>query len=517
MRSNAKPRNAKKARLDGGATPLARRYRLGPPPAPIVGGALERIVAAGHLVEVAWDGHRVLVVREGDSVRVSSHDVREWSGELPSIKRALLATPIQAFVAEAWLVGFDEGGRPSFEALRRRIAAGNDASLKLVLVDLLHAEDTSLVALPLRQRREHLARHFGGAREPIVVSEALAGSPSAVLAMVEKLGLGGVLIRDLLAPYAEASSHRPSRIAGPVAAWIAQPRALSPAPQVTNASKVLYPRDGFSKADVVSYYRDVADTLLPYLQRRPVVAQRFPDGIDDFTWYQHRVPPRAPDYVKAVFIEGNRRILLESRDAILWMANQAAITLHGFVSRVGTLESPDWLVIDLDPAPETPWLDVVEVAVAVRKLLELLEIESVPKTSGQKGLHVMVPLSPGAPGPLVAEAAREIGHLLCRLRPEKISMDQEVELRRGRLYLDTNQGYVGKILALPYALRAKDGAPCSTPIAWSELGPALAPSSFNLRTVRDRLDKKGDLAAPLLGGRGADIQALLRRLRAGAR
>lgn len=482
---------------------------------PIGGPALEKLGAVGHLIEVAWDGHRVLVVRDGDAVRIFSHDVREWSGELPAIKRALLSTPTRGFVAEAWLVGLDEGGRPSFEALRRKIAAGNDAGLRLVLIDLLHADDTSLVALSLGQRREHLARHFAGAREPLVVSEALAGSPSTVLAMVEKLGLGGILIRDLLAPYAEPATQRPAQIAGPVAAWVAEPRSISPAPRVTNAPKVLYPRDGISKADVVSYYRDVAEILIPYLLRRPVVAQRFPDGIDEFTWYQHRVPPRAPDYVKAVFIEGNRRILLESRDAILFMANQAALTFHGFVSRVGSLEHPDWLVIDLDPAPETPWTDVVEVGLAVRKLLELLELDSVLKTSGQKGLHVMVPLGPGALGPLVAETAREIGNLLCRLLPSKVTMEQEVEARRGRLYLDTNQGYVGKILAMPYSLRAKDGAPCSMPIAWSELGPGLAPSAFNLRTVRARLDAKGDLAAALVDGKGADVRSTLHRLRSG--
>ncbi|MFO0553647.1 MAG: hypothetical protein U0271_35015 [Polyangiaceae bacterium] len=515
MGSPSKPRTAKKPRVDAGrAAVLSRRYRLAPAPVPITEEALRKLPAGKMLVEVAWDGHRVLVAREGESVRVLSHDYREWSDELPSIKRALLAAPLEAFVAEGWLVGFDEQGRPSFEALRRKVAAGNDAGLKLVLVDLLHAGDDSLVAQPLGARRERLAQHFGSVREPLVVSEPLAGAPATVLAMVEKLGLGGIVIRELSGPHPQPAT-RPAQVAGPVAGWVVEPRALSPAPHVTNASKVLYPRDGITKSEVVAYYSDIAIAMLPYLARRPVVAQRWPDGIDDFTWYQHRVPPRAPDYVKAIFIEGNRRILLESRDAVVWMANQAALTLHGFVSRVGSLENPDWLILDLDPPADTPWSDVVEVALAVRKLLELLDLESVPKTSGQKGLHVLVPLAPAAPGPLVAEAARELASLVARVLPDKVSMDQEVEARRGRIYLDATQGYVGKILALPYTLRAKDGAPCSTPIAWSELGPGLHPSQFNLRTIRARLDQKGDLAAPLTSGRGADIRSVLRKLRRG--
>ena len=172
-------------------------------------------------------------------------------------------------------------------------------------------------------------------------------------------------------------------------------RSLSAPGKISNPKKVLYPRDGFTKTAISEYYADIAPVLLPYLEDRPIVAQRWPDGIDEFTWYQHRVPPRAPDYVRAVFIDGNRRILLPNRDALLWMVNLAALTLARLGESVGSLDQPDWVVIDLDPGEKTKWSETIEVALAVRRLLELVELESVVKTSGQKGLHVLIPIAKG--------------------------------------------------------------------------------------------------------------------------
>jgi bifunctional non-homologous end joining protein LigD len=281
---------------------------------------------------------------------------------------------------------------------------------------------------------------------------------------------------------------------------------------VTNASKVLYPRDAIDKRAIVAFYRDVAPVLLELMKDRPVVCQRWPDGIDDFTWYQHRLPPRAPDYLRGVVIEGNRRVLIDNADALAWMANQAALTFHGWASRLPSLAEPDWMTIDLDPGPRTTWTDVIEIAVALRKLLELLELPSVPKTSGQRGIHVLVPLAPGHTPKEAHDVARLIALVMCRLLPDKVTIETDIPKRGGRLFFDHLQSFVGKSLVLPYSLRAADGAPVSTPLAWDEVTPSLDPKAFNLRTLRARLDAKGDLAAPLLGeyrGRLASARARL--------
>jgi bifunctional non-homologous end joining protein LigD len=233
-------------------------------------------------------------------------------------------------------------------------------------------------------------------------------------------------------------------------------------------------------------------------------------------WYQHRVPPRAPDYVRVIPVEGNRRIGVDGVDALLWLVNQAAITFHGFASREGSLEHPDWLLLDLDPPDDGAWPRVVKVALALRKMLELLEVESVLKTSGQKGLHVVVPLASGQRAAEVKLAARRISELLHALLPQDTTLETEREKRQGRVFLDANQGYVGKTLVLPYSARGVDGAPVSTPLRWDELSATVPPGSFTIRTLRARLDRVGDLAAGL-GSGSVQVARLLERLPAPAR
>lgn len=459
--------------------------------------------------EPLWDGHRVLIARLGDSVRVASEDGRDWSAHLPRIRRAVLDLGHDPFLAEGVLTALDEQGKPSFERLRALLDDSTEHGVLVVLTDLLLASGSELRNKLFEQRSAALRECALPAQGPLVRSQAIEGPMSQMLAAVRALGFRGLLARP------RASHYPPAEADAWIAVYEEQPstprRYLSPKPKVTNASKVLYPRDGISKAEIVAYYADVAPLLLRYLKRRPVVAQRWPDGIDDFTWYQHRVPPRAPDYITPILIDDVRRILIENEDALLWFANQAALTFHGFASRAESLDCPDWMIVDLDPGEATRWGDTIEVALALRKALELLGVESVVKTSGKKGLHVLVPLAPGQRGALVQEAARRIAQVLHRLLPATTTLETEKEKRLGRLLIDTTQGFRGKILVMPYALRDADRAPVSTPLSWSEVRESLDPRAFNLRTLRLRLDRVGDLAEPLLAGR-ADAQRLLEKL-----
>nr|MBA3538305.1 DNA ligase [Deltaproteobacteria bacterium] len=290
-------------------------------------------------------------------------------------------------------------------------------------------------------------------------------------------------------------------------------RSLSPPPPLSNADKVLYPRDGITKTDIAGYYRDVAPVLIAHLMDRPVVCQRWVDGIDEFDWYQHRMPPRAPDYLRAAWVDGVRRIVIENGDALLWMVNQATLTFHGFTSRLASLPEPDFAMIDLDPGDRTTWwAEMIEVALAVRRILELLELPSVVKTSGQRGLHILIPIGPGHTFEQCEAFGRGVADLLIQLMPDKVTIENEKDKRHGRLLLDHKQ-FVAKTLVVPYSLRAADGATVSTPIGWDEVGPALAPRTFTLRTVRDRLAALGDLSAALHHGT-ARLDRALAQLRA---
>jgi DNA ligase D-like protein (predicted polymerase) len=472
---------------------LARRFTL----APIVTG--EGDALAAHLIEPAWDGHRVLATRVGDDVRLASQDFRDWTATFPAAVRGLVKLPAQSLALDGVLCVLTDAGTPSFEALRAQVAAGPSTAV-LICWDLLAIDGEDLRTRPLGERRQRLLALLAKAPASVVASQALEGDLDRVLSAVRTLGMRGVVARPL------AGAYDARWWAVPGIDWL---RSLSPPPPLSNADKVLYPRDGICKRDLVAYYRDVAPVMVRYLIDRPVVVQRWPDGIDEFDWYQHRVPPRAPDYMRAAWVDGVRRIVLENSDALLWMVNQAGLTYHVFASRLAALAEPDYAMIDLDPGDRD---DLIEVALAVRHVLELLDLPSVVKTSGQRGLHVLVPLAPGHSFDQAEELGRGIAELLVRLMPDKVTVENEKEKRRGRLLVDHKQ-FLAKTLVAPYSLRAADGAPASTPIGWDEVTPALAPRSWNLRTLRARLDARGDLAAPLLAGT-TQLDRALAQLRA---
>lgn len=496
---------------DNDAFALSRRYRLAPLAAVDRDAGSELVRSGGWSLELAWDGHRVLAVRAEDRVRIVSADFREWSEVFSGVALALRKLRARDAVLDGFLCATDDRGRPSFELLRAR--ARTRAPALLAVWDLLHLDGEDLRTRPLHERRTILAAITQECGAAVTVSEPLLGNLEAILEATRTNGVPGVFARP------EDGSY-PSPDDPP---WIVVPhgegsmswaRSLSPPPVVTNETKVLYPRDGFTKKDVVAYYETIAEVMLPLLSDRPIVAQRWPDGIDEFTWYQHRIPPRAPDYVRGVWIEGNHRIVLPSKNALAWMVNQASLTLHGWSSRAGSLYEPDWVTLDLDPGERTTWDDVIEVATALRELLELLELPSVPKTSGQRGLHVLVPLEKGHSAAMAHEFARGVGNLLVRLLPDKVSIASDVEKRGGRLFFDHLQNFVGKSLVLAYSLRAVDGASVSAPLEWSEVTGSLDPKAFTLRTMLARVDAKGDLAAPLTRPSGrATLASALEKLR----
>jgi len=459
------------------ALALAKRLAL----APITTGEPG---AAPHLVEPAWDGHRVLAVRVADDVRITDGQ-RDWAKAFPAVARALAKLSVQRVGLDGVICALDERGAPSFARLRAHVAGTPVTSVVLIAWDLLWLDDDDLRDRPLAERRARLTALLAGSA--ITLSQPVDGVH--LLAALAPLGIRGLVVRSLHAA-------GPWRCVGEVD-W---QRSLSPPPPLSNPDKVLYPRDGIAKREIAAYYRDVAPVLVPLLVDRPVVVQRWVDGIDDLDWYQHRVPPRAPDYLRAAYVDDVRRIVIENADALLWMVNQAGLTYHGFGSRLATLAEPDWAMLDLDPGDRTTWwAETIEVALAIRRVLELLELPSVVKTSGQRGLHVLVPLAPGHTFAQAEAFGRGIADLLGKLLPDKVTIENEKDKRRGRLLLDHKQ-FVAKTLVLPYSLRAVDRAPVSTPIAWDEVSQALAPGDHNLRSVRARLDARGDLAAPLRAG-----------------
>jgi bifunctional non-homologous end joining protein LigD len=221
---------------------------------------------------------------------------------------------------------------------------------------------------------------------------------------------------------------------------------------------------------------------------------------------------RDPD---SAFEKGARqkwRVIVENVETLQYLANLAALTLHQRSAHLPpdaasdeaverALAALDYVLIDLDPG-DGPFTDVVRVALAVRTLLDALELESVVKTTGKRGLHVFVPLAPGHTHDDAASFAMEVSRAVAKVLPDISTVELRKDKRRGLLYLDAGQNGRGRTVACPYTLRAKDGAPVSTPLDWSEVTPSLDPSAFNIRTIRERVARTGDLLAPLLRGKG---------------
>ena len=288
------------------------------------------------------------------------------------------------------------------------------------------------------------------------------------------------------------------------------PAARAPkvgSPKLSNPDKVLFPRDGITKRQVWDYYTAIAPVMLPHLAGRPLTMQRYPDGIDGEEWYQQNVPLKAPTFVRLVDAgprhDQKQRIVCDSLETLQWLANLAALTLHQWTSHVPprattraaidhALGLPDYVVIDLDPG-DGPWSHLIQVAHAVKTLLDALKLEGFAKTSGKRGLHVVIPI---APGPTHAQAtgfAEQIARAVAKVLPDVATVERMKDKRGGRLYVDYGQNGEGRTVVSPYTIRARDGAVVSTPVAWDEVTEELDPTRFTIRNVPERVGRLGDL------------------------
>ncbi|MEZ5176171.1 MAG: DNA ligase D [Acidimicrobiia bacterium] len=299
-----------------------------------------------------------------------------------------------------------------------------------------------------------------------------------------------------LSDIADLSSGRSARIdADPDT----DPNGSVPVPQaaMTNREKVFWPDSGHTKGDLLDYYDRVADHLLPYLADRPLVTVRYPDGIEGKSFYQKSAPDFAPDWIRTEWIgssddeRGNNYFVCESRDALRYIVNLGAIPLHIWASRVATIGRPDWCVLDLDPK-RAPFSAVVAIARAIKDLTDSIALPSCVKTSGQSGLHVLIPMG-AAYG---YEQQRLLGELIARIienEHDTIATTTRNPAARGdRVYIDHVQNGRGKLIAAPYAVRPVPGATVSMPLRWAEVTPTLDPARFTIKSAVRRLAQMRD-------------------------
>ncbi|HVR39992.1 MAG TPA: DNA ligase D [Thermoanaerobaculia bacterium] len=271
----------------------------------------------------------------------------------------------------------------------------------------------------------------------------------------------------------------------------------------TNPDRLLYPRDRILKRDIAEYYEALSGPLLKALRDRPLSLEHWNQGIDKPSWFHQHLGKEAPSWLTTIDTPARvsergtvKHLIADSVESLRWLAQMSVLTIHMWSSRSQNLEEPDWILFDLDPAKGKGIEQAIEAAIVMRGLLENLELPSMPKTSGKRGIHVFVPIAAGYSHEQVVEFACAIGAAVAGQVPG-ITVERSLAKRRGRLYLDCLQNGYGKTVVAPYSPRAIDGAPVSAPLEWSEVTKKLDPKKFNIKTMANRVAKKGDLFAKM--------------------
>jgi bifunctional non-homologous end joining protein LigD len=263
----------------------------------------------------------------------------------------------------------------------------------------------------------------------------------------------------------------------------------------THVDRVMFPADGITKGELLAYYRDVADLMVPELRGRPVTVVRYTKGIDQGGFFQKHYQKHFPAWLDRVAAGSKTRVeypIIDDAAGLVYLANQGAIEFHVWTSRKDALDRPDMIVFDLDP-PEGRFDLVRQAARLLHALFEQVGLPAFVKTTGSKGLHVIAPLDDAATSDEVAALTTRMAALLCRRHPDLLTMEFYKKDRKGRLFVDVMRNAIGATLVAPYSLRGRPGAPLSAPIEWAEVDdPALCADGIRLRDLRTRLDHRGD-------------------------
>jgi len=273
--------------------------------------------------------------------------------------------------------------------------------------------------------------------------------------------------------------------------------------RLTNLGKVYWPESGYTKGDLLRYYIEVSEWLLPHLAERAMVMKRYPNGIEGKFFFMKRTPQHAPEWLETCAIEhASGKVidfpLVQNLPSLLWVVNLGCIDMNPWYARCDDIDRPDYLHFDLDPVPEAEFDRVRETALVLREALDRLGMKSYPKTTGSKGIHVYVPIIRGPTQKQVWTFAKAMARTLDGQRPELITAEYRIRARpAGRVLVDYNQNAWGRTLSSIYSTRPRPGAPVSVPVTWEEVEAGVEIDDFRMDNVPARLRNIGDLWRPL--------------------
>ncbi|MBY0369756.1 non-homologous end-joining DNA ligase [bacterium] len=525
--------------------------------------ALRKALAKGHITFVLEgeklkgefalirlkDGKNWLLIKKGDAH--SSYRPVKWDDS--SVVSGKTLTGVRETVPATWTRAGKSGlprTRLSAPVLRREPPAGNSwivqefGSGERVLVEIENSQARILsrIRVPLHKKHAALAKALPKLANSAVFDGELEGE---TLRLLDVLYLNGKDLReDLLEKRLKALAKLKlpkgvelcpqislNALAGSWVArdkksvykggiqrdWIRGRQGRASSVRITHPEKKLWPKEGYTKKDLVDYYRAVSPQMLPHLRDRPLSLVRFPNGIGSAGFFQKDLIGQLPPGMQTFphYSESSGRTIhyavCQDEASLAYIANLACIEINPWLSHVPGIDNADFAVIDLDP-DGNPFKDVVKVALAVKKILDSIGAESFCKTSGATGLHIVVPWS----GKVSYDASREfalaISRRILEQFPKITSLERSPAKRRGKIYLDCFQNARGQTIVAPYSVRPRESAPVSTPLEWRELTPRLNPSRYTIRTVPARLQASGDPWKDLPSA-GNELPKLLKRLK----
>jgi bifunctional non-homologous end joining protein LigD len=498
----------------------------------------------GWAVEVKWDGVRAIAYCQPGRLELQTGDLNQVTSRYPEVRRLARELGSRDAVLDGELVVFDKDGQPRFEGLRQRLHETSESAVRrrmksdpvtYVIFDLLYLDGRNLMGEPYARRRE-LLRELELDGKSWQTPDHSVGHAKELLAASAERGLEGIVLKRLDSGYepgkrsgswlkvknrnrqvgteraaATEESHVPV-VAGVGSRKRAKVTVEDRELSLSNLDKVLYPRSGFTKGELIEWYARMSGVLLPHLRGRPLTMKRYPDGVDGKHFYEKRCPKHRPDWVRTAKVWSERHngeidyCLIEDLPTLVWAANLADIELHPSLSLAVDIERPTGVVFDLDPGAPADVLDCAQVAIWIRGMFEQLGLRAYPKTSGSKGLQVYIPLNTEIGYEQTKPFARAVAETLEAKFPERVVSQMTKSRRHDRVLIDWSQNDQHKTTVCVYSLRAKEHPTVSTPLEWAELEEAVAEARaellvFDHAAVLQRVEEKGDLFAPLLSER----------------
>lgn len=269
--------------------------------------------------------------------------------------------------------------------------------------------------------------------------------------------------------------------------------------QLSNIDKIFFPKLNFSKGDVIEYYQKISETMLPHIKHRPISMQRFPDGIEEFNFYEKEAPDYFPDWIEKVDIEvkennqKQKQVVVNDTATLVYLANQACLIPHIWLSKKDKLDFPDKLIFDLDPPSGNDFSVVKQGARLIKDFLENLGLPSYVMTTGSRGLHVVLPLDRKSNFDHVREFGHNLAEKIAEQNPDSFTTETRKNKRGGKVFLDYLRNAYGQTSVPPYAIRAIHGAPIATPLDWEELQDNdLSAQTYTVENIFRRLGQKKD-------------------------